>query len=157
LKRFIKPKYKKRGKPSVYNKPLVVEPLERIWHSANFPCPKRLKVVLPLWLPSYEKEFGRLPIFAVRALLKMTPSTIDRLLKPTRIKYKKRGRAKIKPSALLRKQIPIKTNQWDIIRSGFLVADTVVHCGDSLIGMFAYIIDFADIFTSLDRTKGSVG
>lgn len=157
FKRFIKPKYKKRGKPSVYNKPLVVEPLERIWHTANLPCSKRLKVILPLWLPSYEKEFGRLSIFAVRALLKISPSTIDRLLKPTRIKYRKRGRATTKPGTLLRKQIPIKTNQWDETRPGFLEADTVAHCGDSLIGMFAYTIDFVDIATGWTEQRAAWG
>lgn len=157
FKRFIKPKYKKRGKPSVYNKPLVVEPLERIWHTANLPCSKRLKVILPLWLPSYEKEFGRLSIFAVRALLKISPSTIDRLLKPTRIKYRKRGRATTKPGTLLRKQIPIKTNQWDETSPGFLEADTVAHCGDSLIGMFAYTIDFVDIATGWTEQRAAWG
>ncbi len=157
FKRFIKPKYKKRGKPSVYNKPLVVEPLERIWHTANLPCSKRLKAILPLWLPSYEKEFGRLSIFAVRALLKISPSTIDRLLKPTRIKYRKRGRATTKPGTLLRKQIPIKTNQWDETRPGFLEADTVAHCGDSLIGMFAYTIDFVDIATGWTEQRAAWG
>jgi hypothetical protein len=157
FKRFINPKYKKRGKPSVYKKPLVIEPLERIWHTANLPCSKRLKVILPLWLPSYEKEFGRLPIFALRALLKISPSTIDRLLKPTRIKYKKRGRATTKPGTLLRKQIPIKTNQWDETSPGFLEADTVAHCGDSLIGMFAYTIDFVDIATGWTEQRAVWG
>jgi hypothetical protein len=41
---------------------------------------------------------------------------------------------------LLKKQIPINTNQWNESRPGFLEADTVAHCGDSLLGMFAYTI-----------------
>jgi hypothetical protein len=157
FKRFAKPKYKKRGKPSVYNKPSIIEPLERIWFAANLPCSKRLKVVLSLWLPSYEREFGRLPLFVVKALLKISSSTIDRLLKSTRIKYKKRGRSTTKPGTLLRKQIPIKTNQWDEKSPGFMEADTVAHCGDSLMGMFVYTIDFVDIATGWTEQRAVWG
>jgi hypothetical protein len=42
-----------------------------------------------------------------------SPPTIDRILKPIRFHYTKRGRSTTKPGTLLRKQIPIKTNQWD--------------------------------------------
>jgi hypothetical protein len=46
-------------------------------------------------------------------LLRISPPTIDRLLKPIRIHYTKRGRSTTKPGTLLRKKILIKTNQWD--------------------------------------------
>lgn len=157
FRRFIKPKHKKRGKPAIYNKPSVIEPLTCIWLTANLPCSKRLKAILHLWLPSYEKEFGRLPLFAVKALLRISSSTIDRLLKPTRKRYKKRGRSTTKPGTLLRKQIPIKTNQWDEANPGFLEADTVAHCGDSLMGMFAYTIDFVDIATGWTEQRAVWG
>ena len=157
FKRFTKPKPKKRGKPSVYAKDAVIEPLKRIWLAANLPCSKRLKVILPLWLPFYSKNFGDLSFDVIRTLLKISPSTIDRLLKPTRIKYKRRGRATTKPGTLLRKQIPIKTNQWDETRPGFLEADTVAHCGDSLIGMFAYTVDFVDIATGWTEQRAVWG
>lgn len=125
FKRFTKPKPKKRGKPSVYNKSSVIEPLKRIWLTANLPCSKRLKVVLPLWLQYYSREFGGLSLEVVKALRKISPASIDRLLKPLRVKYKTRGRSTTKPGTLLRKQIPIKTEQWDEARPGFLEADTV--------------------------------
>lgn len=38
FRRFTKPKLKKRGKPSIYNKAAVIEPLKRIWLCANLPC-----------------------------------------------------------------------------------------------------------------------
>jgi len=162
FKRFIKPKPKRRGKPSKYNKPLILEPLKRIWLTANLPCSKRLKVILPLWLKSYAEEFGGLSLGVVKALLKISAPTIDRLLKPTRVKYRHRGRATTKPGTLLRKQIPIKTGQWDEKRPGFLEADTVAHCGESLLGDFAYTIDFVDIATGWTEQravwqKGEVG
>jgi len=162
FKRFTKPKPKKRGKPSKYNKPAILEPLKRIWLTANLPCSKRLKVILPLWLKSYAEEFGGLSLDVVKALLKISAPTIDRLLKPTRVKYRHRGRATTKPGTLLKKQIPIKTDQWDEHRPGFLEADTVAHCGESLLGDFAYTIDFVDIATGWTEQravwgKGEVG
>ena len=46
-KRFIKPKAKKRGKPSVYNQEAMIRPLKQFRLSANLPCSKRLKAILP--------------------------------------------------------------------------------------------------------------
>lgn len=157
FKRFTKPKPKKRGKPSVYNKPCIIKPLKRIWLTANLPCSKRLKALLPLWLPSYKKEFGKLPSEVIKALLKISPSTIDRLFKPVRTQYKGRGKSTTKPGTLLRKQIPIKTNQWDETRPGFMEADTVAHCGGSLSGMFAYTIDLVDIATGWNEQRATWG
>jgi hypothetical protein len=147
FKRFTGPKPKKRGKPSMYNKDSIIEPLTRIWLAGNLPCSKRLKAAIPLWLSSYPKEFGPLHPNVIHAILKISPATIDRLLNPVRAKYTRRGRATTKPGTLLRKQIPIKTNQWDETRPGFIEADTVAHCGESVAGMFAYTIDCVDIAT----------
>ena len=61
FKRFTKPRPKKRGKPSKYNKPSILGPLKRVWLAANLPCSKRLKAILPLWFKSYALEFGGLP------------------------------------------------------------------------------------------------
>ena len=146
-KRFTKQKSRKRGKPVVYNKDVIIRPLKQIWLTANLPCSKRLKAILPLWLLKYNDHFGQLAEEVTRDLLAISPATIDRILKPVRIQYQKRGKSTTKPGTLLRKQIPINTNQWDESRPGFLEADTVAHCGDSLMGMFAYTIDFVDIAT----------
>jgi len=147
FKRFTKPIPKKTGAPSMYNKPSIIEPLKRIWLASNLPCSKRLKAVIHLWLPYYAEEFKPLSLEAVKALRKISPPTIDRLLKSARIKYKLRGRSTTKPGTLLRKQIPIKTNQWDELRPGFLEADTVAHCGDKIEGVYANTVDFVDIAT----------
>jgi hypothetical protein len=155
--RFIKPKLKKRGKPSFYSKETILKPLKKIWLSANLPCSKRLKAVLPLWLPWYAQEYGNLPIEVTEALIAISPATIDRLLKPIRVKYKERGRTTTKPGTLLRKQIPIKTNQWDESRPGFLESDTVAHCGTSMAGMFAFTIDCVDIATGWTEQRAVWG
>jgi hypothetical protein len=48
-------------------------------------------------------------------------------------------------------------DQWNEKRPGFLEADTVAHCGESLLGMFAYTIDFVDIATSWTEQRAVWG
>lgn len=157
FRRFIKPKRKKKGRKPLYSKETIVKPLKKIWLSANLPCSKRLKAVLPLWLPGYVQQYGSLTGEITESLLAISPSTMDRLLKPARMKYKGRGRSTTKPGTLLRKQIPIKTNQWDESHPGFLEADTVAHCGTSMAGMFAFTIDCVDIATGWTEQRAVWG
>ncbi len=156
-KRFTKPKSKKRGRKPIYRKDAILKPLKRIWLSANLPCSKRLKAILPLWIPGYVQSFGILNTEVTEALLAISAATIDRLLKPVKIKYKGCGRATTKPGSLLKKHIPINTNQWDESRPGFLEADTVAHCGESTAGMYAYTIDCVDIATSWTEQRAVWG
>jgi len=157
FKRFTKPKHKKKGRKSLYNNDAAVKPLKRIWLAANLPCSKRLKAIIPLWLPGYIQNHGDPGKEAIGLLHTISHSTIDRLLKPARVKYKGRGRSTTKPGTLLRKQIPIKTNQWDESRPGFLEADTVAHCGTSMAGMFAFTIDAVDIATGWTEQRAVWG
>jgi len=157
FKRFTKPKTKRKGKPPSYQNEAIGKHLKEIWLAANLPCSKRLKVILPLWLPGYVELFGQLSPDVTNALLKISPPTIDRILKPIRIHYTKRGRSTTKPGTLLRKKIPIKTNQWDESRPGFLEADTVAHCGESTSGMYANTIDFVDIATGWTEQRAVWG
>jgi hypothetical protein len=48
---------------------------------------------------------------------------------------------------LLKTQIPIRTDNWDITRPGFLEADTVAHCGGSLEGDFIWSVTYCDILS----------
>jgi hypothetical protein len=157
FKRFRKRKTKRPGRAPFYSQPSILKPLKKIWLAANLPCSKRLKIILPLWIPGYIQSFDPLPPEAVEALSHISPATIDRILSPTRIHYKKRGRSTTKPGTLLRNQIPIKTNQWNESRPGFLEADTVAHCGDSLAGMFAYTLDSVDIATGWTEQRAVWG
>jgi len=156
FKRFRKPKQKIPGRPSIY-RASIIKPLEKIWSTANLPCSKRLKAILPLWLPGYIEEFGNLPLDVITALSNISATTIDRILKPFRVRYSGRGRSTTKPGTLLRKQIPIKTNQWDETRPGFLEADSIAHCGESLLGQFAYSLNFVDIATSWTEQRAVWG
>ena len=123
------------------------------------PCSKRLIVVIPLWLPHYP---GGLSLNVIKPLMKISSSTIDRVLKHSRKKYKHVNISTTKPGTLLRNQIPIKTNQWEEFRPGFLEADTGAHCGGSMTGDYVNTVDFVDIATGWTEQraiwgKGEVG
>ncbi len=157
FKRYSRPAAKKKGRPPSYAGREIIKPLRRIWLGANLPCSKRLTALLPLWLPGYEQKFGTLSEEVSAALLKISPSSIDRLLQPVKLKYKGRGRTTTKPGTLLRSHIPIKTNQWDETRPGFLEADTVAHCGTSMAGSFAFTVDCVDIATGWTEQRAVWG
>src|SRR5450756_2552181 len=82
FKRYTKPKPKRRGKHPIYQNEAIINPLKEIGLAANLPCSKRLKVMLPIWLPGYVELFGELSLEVTNALLKISPPTIDRILKP---------------------------------------------------------------------------
>jgi len=142
FKRFTKPRPRKRGKPSVYTQPAILTALERIWLDASMPCSKRFVAIIPLWLPHYP---GGLDLHVSKELRRISASTIDRVLKPARKKHTRVNISTTKPGTLLRKHIPIKTNQWEESKPGFLEADTVAHCGTSIEGEYAHTVDFVDI------------
>lgn len=154
FKRFQKPKPKKRGKPPVYGHPDILKALEHIWLASGMPCASRLIPIIALWLPSYP---GGLSLHVIKALRKISESTAKRLLKPARKRYKRINISTTKPGSLLRKQIPIKTDQWDETRPGFIEADSVAHCGDSMLGQFANTVNAVDIATGWTEQRAVWG
>ena len=133
----------KRGRKRIYDDPMIVDVLTHIWTRANLPCAKRLKTILPMWLPHFDEY--HIPQDVLDKLLNISPATIDRLMAPFRSKYTKRGLATTKPGAILKKRIPVKTNQWDESVPGFIEADTVAHCGNTTEGQFVYTLNCVDL------------
>ena len=136
---------KKPGPPRRYDG-RVFESLKALWLASEQLCSKRLKAALPLWLPFYEAEHGALEESVRRKLLRISAATIDRLLKKERARYRGKGLCGTRPGGLLKHQIPIRTDNDDVDRPGFLEADTVAHCGNSLAGDFIWSLTFTDIF-----------
>lgn len=67
-----------------------------------------------------------------------------------------------KPGTLLKNHIPIRTGFWDVSVPGFMEADTVAHCGNSLSGDFVWGLTLTDILTGWTEcratwNKGSTG
>src|SRR5215213_2391578 len=142
--------------------PEVVVVLERLWQASDELCGKRLQAALASWLPHYEREYGALNDLLRQALETVSAASIDRLLEPARARREGKARCGTKPGRWLKNQIPIKTDQWDEKRPGFMEADTVAHCGDSLEGDFIWSLVFTDIATGWTEmraiwNKGSSG
>ncbi len=129
------------------------EVLKEIWRAAEQMCSKRLKEALPIWLPYYEEEYGKLRREVREKVLRLSPATIDRLLKPTRAQVGKRGLCGTKPGTLLRNQIPVRTEHWDLTRPGYLEADTVAHCGNSMAGNFVWSVTLIDIWSGWTENR----
>lgn len=142
---------KRPGRRRQYESELL-GPLKEIWLAANMPASKRLKAMLPHWLP-----FTQTPEDAQKKLLAISPATIDRLLRAERLKHKPKGRCTTKPGTLFRHQIPVKVDQWDEKRPGFVEADTVAHCGNSIEGRYAVTLDWVDIATGWSEQRSVWG
>ena len=131
----------------------VFAPLKALWVYAEQLCSKRLKAALPLWLPFYEQKHGALEEPVRRKLLQISAATIDRMLKKERARYRGKGLCGTRPGGRLKHQIPIRTDNDDVNRPGFLEADTVAHCGNSLAGDFIWSLTFTDIFTQWTENR----
>lgn len=152
---------RKVGRKSVYDSHEFITALKNIWISTDYICSKRLKQAIPLWLPYYEQTFNCLSDKIKSDLLKISPSAMDRILKRFRV-YNRKGLSGTKPGTLLKNQIPIRDNNWDIDRPGFMEADTVAHCGTSLYGDFIWSLTMTDIHTGWSENravwnKGGIG
>jgi len=152
LKRKPRQRRKKPGPRRQYDGS-VLAPLKVIWLACEQMCSKRLKVALALWLPFYEQEYGALAEPVRQKLLRMSAATIDRLLKPERARYPGKGLCGTRPGGRLKHQIPIRTDNDDVDRPGYLEADTVAHCGNSLAGNFVWSVTFTDIYSQWTENR----
>lgn len=149
------------GAKPKYNNLNFISVLKTFWIASDYMCSKRLEAAIPIWLPFYESNYGDLDKEIKDLLLSVSHSTIDRLLKKSRMNQKK-GICGTKPGTLLKNQIPIKTSNWDVNKPGFMEADTVAHCGNSLFGDFIWSLTMTDIHTGWTENravwnKGALG
>jgi len=152
-----KKKKKKKGRPRIYTYDVFLA-LRKIWVIFDFICGKRLAPFMAEAVRKLEKH-KELDINAsVRKKLKsISPSTIDRLLKKEKEKFRLgKGRSGTKPGTLLKKSIPIRTfADWDNAVPGFTECDLVAHDGGNSSGDFAQSLNFTDIATCWDSTAAA--
>lgn len=133
----------------------VVEALKRIWGILDLICGKRLKRALPEVVPKLER-WGELKLSAeVREkLLKMSASTIDRVLKSERKRMELKSRSGTKPGTLLKHQVPIRTFcEWDESKPGFMEVDLVSHGGGDERGDFCQTLSATDVSSAWTETE----
>jgi len=149
-----KKKAKKRKKPRIYTYDVFLK-LKKIWVVFDFICSKRLA---PFMAEAVEKLEAHKEIDLTdkvrEKLLKISASTIDRLLKPEKDKFRLgKGKSGTKPGTLLKNQIPIRTfADWDDAKPGFTEADLVAHDGGNSSGDYIQSLNFTDIATCWDVT-----
>jgi hypothetical protein len=132
---------RKAGRKPVYTG--AADVLHQIWLLFDQPCSKLLQPVLASYLTSYEKHRVGLDVAAKGLLLRMSPSTMDRLLRPHRVRTSLwRGHGS--PIAAMKRQVPVRCERWEGRGPGWFEADTVAHSGGSMEGSFAYTLTFTD-------------
>jgi len=101
------PRAPRRPGPKVKYEGKVVQVLKAIWKLSEWMCSKRLKEALPLWMPYYERHRGPLDLPTRRLLLRMSPATIDRVLRSARARAVGWGRCGTRAALKLKLKIPI--------------------------------------------------
>jgi hypothetical protein len=150
---------KKRGRPSCYS-PSVIGALKVAWEATDRLCSKRLQPFLPEMVAVLRKhgEGGIMTAEVEVQLCQISPSTIDRLLRPYRRVGGRRPFSTTKPGSLLKNSIPIRTfADWKEDRSGFLEADLVSHCGESSEGFFLTTLSTVDVASGWSECVGVWG
>jgi hypothetical protein len=124
----------------------VVQALTILWEAADRICGKRLKPAIPALVAAMERH-GHLALAPEirERVLKVSASTIDRLLAPTR-EASRQGRRRNTLNTPLRKSIAVRTfNDWNDPPPGFFEMDMVAHCGKSVAGSHVHSLVLTDI------------
>ena len=103
----------------------------------------------------YETVYKTLTPETQDKLSSISAATIDRVLKTVRVAHGRKGLSGTKPGSLLKNQIPIRTHFWDVSQPGFMEADTVAHCGNSLAGDFVWSLTMTDILTTWTENRAT--
>ena len=149
---------KKRGCPRQYGIP-IAEALRVAWEVTDRPCSKRLHPFLPELLRVLRRHGNRTITAEVEAqLCRMSPSTIDRLLKPWHRVGGHRPFTTTQPGSLLKSSIPIRTfADWPENRPGFREVDLVPHCGESGEGFYLNTLSAVDVASGWSECIGVWG
>jgi transposase InsO family protein len=134
----------------------VVAVLQAVWEAAGYPWSVRLKALLPLWMPWVRKRF-RVSAEVERQLLGISARQMDRRLRERKRRRKRRLYGSTRPGALLKHQIPVKTDTWDVRVPGFTEVDLVSHSGNAASGEFAYSLNLTDLDTTWTETRAVLG
>jgi hypothetical protein len=144
------PKKRKKGggRKAIYG-PEVAEALKKAWAFFWYLCGKKLAPLMKEIMDFLVKwpEF-RITEEIAEKLMKISPATIDRLLRAEKKKLGTKGISGTKPGKWLKNQIPVRVYYpWDDRKPGFFEIDTVHHCGDHDSGEFCLTLTCTDVFS----------
>ena len=139
----------RRGRKREYGSE-VAAALRAVWEMSDWMCSKRLQPYLGEFVGVLERH-GELELASeVREkLVRLSASTVDRLLKPHRDRNLRRpylsGRRSV---STLRSEVPIRTGvEYGSVGVGHLEVDLVAHCGESTEGSYVHTLDAVDFAT----------
>ena len=140
---------KRRGRPRKYSAG-AAGALKAIWEASDRLCSKRLQPFIPEMVKVLRQHSEQRTDASTEAqLCRMSPSTIDRLLRPWRRAGGRRSLSTTRPGSLLKSSIPIRTfADWQENKPGFLEMDLVAHCGESVEGFYLNTLCVVDVASS---------
>lgn len=121
--------------------------LEKAAELLGWICSKRMKPSLRLAVDELIKaDKINLSKEDRNRVIKVSPSTIDRLFKRYRKRPRIKGRSYTKSGTLLKSQIPIRTfSEWNENKVGFEELDLVAHDGGIAKGDFTHTLNWTDV------------
>ena len=137
---------KRRGRKRKYG-PGAAEALRVVWEASDRLCSKRLKPFIPEMVKVL-RRYGeqRIDASIETQLCQISPSTIDRLLRPCRKLGGRKPLSTTRPGSLLKSAIPIRTfTDWKEDQPGFMETDLVAHCGESTEGFYLNTLCAVDV------------
>ena len=121
------------------------EHLIKLWRMTGYMCSVRLKAAIPLWIERYPIL---LPEEIKEELLQVSVSSIERFLKIAKAELRRKHNTGTRRGVRsLVTEIPIRDCSDSIETPGHCEIDCVAHCGGSLSGIFAWTLNFTDIYT----------
>lgn len=136
----------KRGRPTIYG-PAIRAALKEVWEDAHQICAERLHPIVveyvsilrrdKMW--SHNQE-------VTDPLLTMSLGTMKKQVETFPHFKDGRGRGATKPSDL-KEIIPVRRGPWKNPHPGYGEVDTVAHCGSTLVGDYAYTVQYTDVAT----------
>ena len=149
---------KKPGRPREYG-PAVAGALRVVWEATDRLCSKRLHPFLPELVAVLRRHGESTMTAEVEAqLCRMSPSTVDRLLRPWRRVGGRRPFSTTRPGSLLKNSIPIRTfADWQENQPGFVEVDLVAHCGESVDGFYLTTLSVVDVASGWSECVGVWG
>lgn len=120
--------------------------LEKLWRIFDFPCGQRLRPLIQTELDRL-RRLGELEVSVQTAekLRRVSPATIDRLLRPKKQAWKLHRQYGVKGPGLIAKKIPLRMGTGKNLRVGFVDMDLVLHCGSSTAGEYGHSLSTLDL------------
>jgi hypothetical protein len=120
--------------------------MEAIWKVFDFPCGQRLAPLVRAELERL-RELKELDIseHTAQKLLRISPATIDRLLRSKKQEWNDRRRYASRGANLISKKIPLRMTDWETARVGYVEMDLVLHCGVSTDGEYIHSLSTMEI------------